>query len=92
MQLLDLKQADITQSRFYQEIKQEGRQEGHQEGRQEAAAALVIRLLKRRLGQLSDSQGLRIRQLSVPQLESLGEALLDFTAMTDLDDFLLKLV
>jgi len=88
MQLLDLKQTDITQSRFYQEIKQEGRQEG----RQEAAAALVIRLLKRRLGQLSDSQGLRIRQLSVPQLESLGEALLDFTVMTDLDDFLLKLV
>ena len=88
MQLLDLKQTDITQSRFYQEIKQEG----HQEGRQEEAAALVIRLLKRRLGQLSDSQVAQIRQLSVPQLESLGEALLDFTVMTDLDDFLLKLV
>lgn len=92
MQLLDLKQTDITQSRFYQEIKQEGRQEGHQEGRQEEAAELVIRLLKRRLGQLSDSQVAQIRQLSVPQLESLGEALLDFTVMTDLDHFLLKLV
>ncbi|MFM7615169.1 MAG: Rpn family recombination-promoting nuclease/putative transposase [Synechococcales cyanobacterium] len=96
MQLLDLKQTDITQSRFYQEIKQEGhqegRQEGHQEGRQEGEATLVIRQLIRRLGALSDSQVAQIRQLSVPQLESLGEALLDFTVMTDLDNFLLKLV
>ncbi|MEB3189688.1 MAG: DUF2887 domain-containing protein [Snowella sp.] len=77
MQLLDLKQTDITQSRFYQQIRQEGRQE--------EAAALVIRQLIRRLGELSAAQVERIRSLSVLQLEDLGEALLDFTTMTDLD-------
>jgi len=95
MQILDLKQMDITQSLFYQEIiqegRQKGRQEGHQEGRQEGEAGLVIRLLKRRLGQLSDDQVERIRQLSVPQLEDLGEALLDYTEMDDLKGFLAKL-
>ena len=88
MQLLDLKQTDITQSRFYQEIKLEGRQEGlqegRQEGRQEGEANLLIRLLKRRLVGLSEAQVAQIRQLSVPQLEDLGEALLDFTDMGDL--------
>jgi predicted transposase YdaD len=94
MQILDLKQMDITKSLFYQEIiqegRQKGRQEGHQEGRQEGEAGLVIRLLKRRLGQLSDDQVERIRQLPVPQLEDLGEALLDYTEMVDLDRFLAK--
>ena len=80
MQLLDLKQTDITQSRFYQEIKLEGRQEGLQEGE----ANLLIRQLKRRFGDLSDAQVAQIRHLSVPQLEDLGEALLDFRDMGDL--------
>ena len=84
MQLLDLKQTDITQSRFYQEIKREGRQEG----RQEEAVGLVLRQLKRRLGQLSSEQEERVKGLSVAQLEALGEALLDFTAMEDLEGHL----
>jgi predicted transposase/invertase (TIGR01784 family) len=95
MQILDLKQMDITQSLFYQEIIQEGRQkglqEGRQEGRQEGEAGLVIRLLRRRLGQLADNHVEQIQKLSVPQLEDLGEALLDYTEMADLVGFLAKL-
>ena len=103
MQILDLKQTDITQSLFYQEIIQEGRQKGLQEGRQkglqeglqegrrEGEASLVIRLLNRRLGKLSDNQLEMIWQLSVPQLENLGEALLDFTDIADLEEFFLQL-
>jgi heme oxygenase len=49
----------------------------------------VIRQLKRRLGELSEAQVARIQQLSVPQLEDLGEALLDFTEIGDLERFLL---
>jgi predicted transposase/invertase (TIGR01784 family) len=88
MQILDLKQMDITQSRFYQEIKLEGRQEGRQEGLQEEAANLVLRLLTRRFGALSSEQSDRLQALSVPQLEELAEALLDFTALTDLEVWL----
>ena len=87
MQILDLKQMDITQSLFYQEIIQEGRQEGRQEGE----AGLVIRLLRRRLGQLADNHVEQIQKLSVPQLEDLGEALLNYTEMADLVGFLAKL-
>ena len=84
MQLLDLKQTDITQSRFYQEIKLEGRQEGRQEGE----ADLLIRQLKRRFGSLSTEQSDRLKALSVNHLEELGEALLDFTDLADLEDWL----
>ena len=80
MQLLDLKQTNITQSRFYQEVKQEGRQEGE--------TALVLRLLTRRLGLLLGEQVERVRGLSVANLEDLGEALLDFTDMADLERYL----
>ncbi|BAM53333.1 hypothetical protein BEST7613_4402 [Synechocystis sp. PCC 6803] len=107
MQMLDLKQMDITKSLFYQEIiqegleegrqrgleegRQEGIQEGLEEGRQEGEANLIVRLLTRRLGELSNEQIGQIRELAVPQLEELGEALLDFTTMADLEQFLANL-
>ncbi|MFZ9738929.1 MAG: DUF4351 domain-containing protein [Prochlorotrichaceae cyanobacterium] len=84
MQILDLKQMDITQSRFYQEI----RAEGLQEGRQEEAANLVLRLLMRRFGTLSSEQRDRFRALSITQLEELAEALLDFKTLADLEVWL----
>ncbi|QNP29961.1 DUF4351 domain-containing protein [Cylindrospermopsis curvispora GIHE-G1] len=88
MQLLDLKQTDITQSRFYQEIRQEGLQEGRQEGTQESLQKMVIRQLTRRLGELSEQRLGQIRQLSVPQLEALAESLLDFRQISDLEAWL----
>ena len=45
MQILDLKQMDITKSRFYQEVIQEGRLQGLEQGLQRGEAQLVIRLL-----------------------------------------------
>jgi predicted transposase/invertase (TIGR01784 family) len=95
MQILDLKKMDITQSRFYQEIIQEGRQqalqEGRQQGLQEEAFALVFRLLIRRCGNLSPTLEERVKALSLEQLEALGEALLDFTGVSDLDVWLANL-
>jgi hypothetical protein len=49
---------------------------------------LILRLLKRRFGGLSEVQVERIGQLSIPQLEELGEALLDFTEIGDLERYL----
>jgi predicted transposase YdaD len=85
----------LRESPWYNEIVKEGLEEGLQKGlqeglqmgRKEGEVALVIRLLKRRLGELSDNQVAQIRQLSVPQLEELGEALLDFTVVADLERF-----
>ena len=90
MNMLDLEIVDITQSRFYQEIIVEGLQEGRQKGLQEGEANLVIRQLRRRLGELPESQCSQIKSFPVSQLEDLGEALLDFQSIDDLDDWLQK--
>lgn len=65
-----------------------GLQQGRQEGRQEGECALVLRLLARRLGRVPVTARRRIEKLSVPQLESLSEALLDFTRSADLTRWL----
>ncbi len=59
-------------------------------GMQRGEANLVLRLLHRRLGQVSESVSEQIRQLPVEQLENLGEALLDFESEADLLNWLAK--
>ena len=96
LKMLDLKTADITQTRFYRDVfqlgiqegRQEGRQEGEQKGRQEGEAKLIIRQLNRRFGVITPNQETQIRTLSVPMLEALGEVLLDFINPTDIDTWL----
>ena len=53
-------------------------------GMQREGANLVLRQLNRRFGQVTTSVEKQIRQLSVKQLEDLGEALLDFENEADL--------
>jgi predicted transposase/invertase (TIGR01784 family) len=93
--MLDLREADITKTRFYQEVLQIGRHEGEQIGRREGEqfglqigeAKMVIRQLTRRCGNLTPSQVQKVRSLSLPALESLGEALLDFQNVSDLENW-----
>ena len=75
-QMLDLRDATLKQTRFYQEVLEEGRQEGE--------AELVLRLLARRCGTLSEAQQAQVRALPQEQLE----ALLDFAGMADLEVWL----
>lgn len=72
--------SELKQTRVYQEAREEGRQEGE--------ASLVLRLLARRLGQVAPEVRSQLQQLPVAQLEDLGEALLDFSSMQDLMDWL----
>jgi predicted transposase YdaD len=62
--------------------------EGKQEGKQEGEQNLVVRLLQKRVGNLPEEVRKKIQTLSLNQLESLGEALLDFTAIEDLFNWL----
>jgi predicted transposase/invertase (TIGR01784 family) len=86
--MLNLKEADVTQTRFYQEVLEIGEKKGLQQGVQQGEANLTIRLLKRRCGNLTAIQEQKVRSLSISQLESLGEALLDFQNMSDLENWL----
>jgi len=69
------------------EGKAEGLQEGRQQGRQQGEANLVLRLLTRKLGNLSPQVQNAVRQLDTERIEELGDALLDFVEMSDLTDW-----
>jgi predicted transposase/invertase (TIGR01784 family) len=84
--MLDLREADVTQTRFYQEVLQIGRREGEQQGE----TNMVIRLLTRRCGNLTPNQLKKVRSLSLPELESLGEGLLDFNNLSDLENWFMN--
>jgi len=72
--------SDIKQTRVYQEARQEGEQAGE--------VRLVLRLLSKRFGEIDDRRIQVINNLTLEQLDNLGEALLDFGELTDLDNWL----
>jgi predicted transposase/invertase (TIGR01784 family) len=74
----------MRESVIYQSILQEGRQEGRQEGER----SLILVLLRQKVGSLPDAMADRIALLSVEQLDGLAIALLDFSALRDLDAWL----
>ena len=74
----------MRESVIYQEILQEGRVEGRDEGRVEEGRALVLRLLTRKLGNLTPELTTRVNSLTIDRVESLGEALLDFQKLDEL--------
>jgi predicted transposase/invertase (TIGR01784 family) len=59
-----------------------------QEAQEEKARSLVLRLLNRKVGDLPEGTIALLEQLSGEQVESLGEALLDFGSIDDLTDWL----
>ncbi|WP_413172089.1 DUF4351 domain-containing protein [Anabaena azotica] len=70
----------IKQTRVYQEAKEEGRQEWE--------TNLLVRLLSKRFGKLSSNYIENINNLTIEQLEDLGEALFDFVDINDLEQWL----
>ncbi len=65
-----------------------GERIGYERGKLEGEQALILRLLQKRLGELSPNVPSHIQSLSLPELEALGEALLDLTTIEDLRDWL----
>ena len=61
-----------------------GLKQGLEQGQRQEATALVLRLLRKRLGNLDSEPEARIQALSTARLEELGEALLDFRDPEDL--------
>jgi predicted transposase/invertase (TIGR01784 family) len=68
--------SDIKQTRVYQEAKEEGEKN------------LLLRQLSKRCGKLGDAYIKSINSLTIAQLEDLGEALLDFGDINDLEQWL----
>jgi predicted transposase/invertase (TIGR01784 family) len=82
---------ELQQTRVYQEAKAEGKVEGKAEEREiglQRERALVLKQLNRKLGNVSPQLQSQVSVLPIDRLESLGEALLDFTSFTDLETWL----
>ncbi len=60
------------------------REEWRQEGLQEGEVTLLLRLLRRRFGEIAPDLEQRITSLSIPQLEALVDDQLDFSNLDDL--------
>lgn len=79
-----LREEIMLESVIYQDIVAQATAKGRVQGIQEGETSLVLRLLKRRIGEFDSQLEVTIRNLSVAQLEELGEALLDFSSQDDL--------
>jgi predicted transposase/invertase (TIGR01784 family) len=79
--------SELRKTKVYQEALLEGKEEGKQEGL-DHERSLILRMLERRVGKFSKTAQLQVLSLSFTELDSLGEALLDFSAPSDLNDWL----
>ncbi|NJM77826.1 MAG: Rpn family recombination-promoting nuclease/putative transposase [Acaryochloridaceae cyanobacterium RU_4_10] len=75
---------ELRETKVYQEALHEGRQEGEQAGILKGEQTLILRQLTRRIAKVAPELQEQVQSLSLAQLESLSEALLDFTSAKDL--------
>jgi len=82
----------MRESTMYQSILREGRAEGLEQGliqgRTVEGRELVLKQLTRKLGSLSPEVTTKVSALSLGELESLAEDLLDFASVADLETWL----
>jgi predicted transposase/invertase (TIGR01784 family) len=82
----------MRESVIYQDILAEGevkgKTQGLAEGRVEEARALIIRQLNRKLGNVNPKLLAKVEALPLERVESLGEDLLDFSSIDNLEAWL----
>jgi len=74
-----------------QRTEQRGIEQGIKQGAEREARSLVYRQLTRKLGELPAAVRSQLDCLPLTHLENLGEALLDFSTLTDLEAWLAQL-
>jgi predicted transposase/invertase (TIGR01784 family) len=84
----DIMRESVTYQEILAEGEVKGKTQGRVEGRVEEARALIIRQLTRKLGNIRPNLLTKIEALPLEQVESLGEDLLDFTSIDNLQQWL----
>ena len=69
---------------------EQGIEQGIEQGMRQGERSLVLRLLARRVGDLPEGVRSQVELFSLHQIEALGEALLDFTNLSDLEQWLMQ--
>jgi predicted transposase YdaD len=83
-----VEQEETGMDTFVTSFEEIGREEGLKEGREEGKRELVLRLLARKVGPLSSELQERIAALTPNHVLELGDALLEFTIVADLTNWL----
>ncbi|PPT10724.1 hypothetical protein CKA32_000723 [Geitlerinema sp. FC II] len=86
-EMLDITQVRVQDTQFYKDVFEKGQEQGLERGESE----LLLRMLTRRCGELSEEQQERVKGLSASQREALAEALLEFKGMEDFQAWLAEL-
>jgi flagellar biosynthesis/type III secretory pathway protein FliH len=73
-----------------QKGRSEGEQKGRIEGEQKGGVKILLQMLQRRYGTITESLQTEISSLSLGQLEKLGSAILEFNHEVDLTAWLEK--
>ena len=81
------KRVDLYEE-FIQRWKSEGLEVGKKEGIQEGEKNLLFRQITKRFGKISKQVSSQIENLSIANLETLGEKLFDFSTMSDVENWL----
>lgn len=84
----DIMKESVIYQDIFQKGRTEGRTEGQIEGEENEAFRFLNRLLNRKFGNIDASILERIRPLSKEQLEALGEECLDFSDVSNLENWL----
>jgi predicted transposase YdaD len=84
----DIMRESVTYQEILAEGEVKGKTQGLAEGRVAEAKSLTIRLLTRKLGNVSPTLLAKIEVLPLERLELLGEDLLDFTSIANLEQWL----
>ncbi|TRV39339.1 MAG: Rpn family recombination-promoting nuclease/putative transposase [Microcystis flos-aquae Mf_QC_C_20070823_S20T] len=80
--------SDLRETKVYQEALEEGREEGREEGELSAKKSLILRQLNLKIGSIPLKLEQKIKQLNPNQLDNLALALLGFSDLEDLQQWL----
>ena len=78
----------MRESVIYQEIFQAGEAQGEARNEARGECRMAIRILSRQLGNLSPSLVSQLNNLSLKQIEALGDVMVDFISLEDLTQWL----
>ena len=84
----ELDRIEPSEKEVVMEVVTSWMEEGIERGIERGERSLILRQLHRRVGSLSQGIQAQVELLSLERLEALGEALLDFTSLVDLENWL----
>jgi len=84
----ELGKLEVSEREDVMQIVTSWMEQGIEQGIEQGERSLILRLLTRKVGEISETTRSQIEALSIFQLEALGEALLDFSEIADLGTWL----